>query len=152
MDYNENPKEYHPLMHSAEHILNGTMVKMFQKGRSFTQHIEKKKSKCDYHFDRNLTPDEIKIIEETVNSAITADIKVQEEFMTREEAGKCFNLERLPDDAGNILRVIRIGGYDVCLCSGQHVNSTKEIGEFKIISTSFENNVLRVRFKIKEAI
>lgn len=151
MDYKENPKEYHPRMHSAEHILNGTMVKMFNKGRSFTQHIEKKKSKCDYHFERDLTTEEIKFIEERVNSAINADIQVLEEFMNREEAGKYFNLERLPDDAGDNLRVIRIGDYDVCLCSGQHVNSTKEIGEFKIISTSFENNVLRIRFKIAEA-
>jgi len=150
MDYKENPKEYHPRMHSAEHLLNGTMVRMFNKGRSFTQHIEKKKSKCDYHFGRDLTPDEIKNIEDTVNSAINADIKVSEEFMKREEAGKYFNLDRLPDDAGDNLRVIRIGDYDLCLCSGQHVNSTGEIGEFKIASTAFENNVLRIRFKIAE--
>ena len=48
-------KQYHPQMHSAEHILNQTMVRMFNRGRSFSNHIEKKKSKCDYHFDRNLT-------------------------------------------------------------------------------------------------
>jgi alanyl-tRNA synthetase len=150
MDYNENPKEYHPRMHSAEHILNGTMVKMFNRGRSFTQHIEKKKSKCDYRFDRDLTPAEIQSIEATVNSAIAADIKVVEEFINREEAGKYFNLERLPEDAGDNLRVIRIGDYDVCLCSGQHVNSTGEIGEFKIASTNFENGVLRIRFKLQE--
>ncbi|MFA7229345.1 MAG: hypothetical protein WC061_09945 [Melioribacteraceae bacterium] len=150
MEYKENTKDYHPKMHSAEHILNGTMVKMFNRGRSFTQHIEKKKSKCDYHFDRDLTPDEIKIIEDTVNSAIDADIEVKEEFMNREEAGRYFNLERLPDDAGENLRVIRIGDFDVCLCSGRHVNSTKEIGAFKIASTNFENGVLRIRFKLAE--
>jgi alanyl-tRNA synthetase len=150
MEYKENTKDYHPKMHSAEHILNGTMVKMFNRGRSFTQHIEKKKSKCDYRFDRDLTPAEIQSIEATVNSAIAADIKVVEEFMDREEAGKYFNLERLPEDAGDNLRVIRIGEYDVCLCSGQHVNSTGEIGEFKIASTNFENGVLRIRFKLQE--
>jgi len=35
-------KEYDPRMHSAEHILNQTMVRMFNRGRSFSAHIEKK--------------------------------------------------------------------------------------------------------------
>lgn len=150
MDYNENPKSYHPPMHTAEHLLNGTMDKMFGKGRSFSAHIEKKKSKCDYHFERDLTAKEIETIEDKINGAIAADLIVREEFMNRDEAQKIFNLNRLPDEAGENLRVIRIGDYDACLCSGPHVNSTKEIGGFKIISTSFENGVLRVRFKISE--
>ena len=151
MDYNENPKSYHPPMHTAEHLLNGTMDKMFGKGRAFSAHIEKKKSKCDYHFDRDLTSEEIKTIEDKVNGAIAADLKVSEEFMNRDEAQKFFNIHRLPEEAGENLRVIRIGDYDSCLCSGPHVNSTKEIGGFKIISTSFENGILRVRFKISAA-
>jgi misacylated tRNA(Ala) deacylase len=148
MEYNENPKEYYAPMHTAEHLLNGTMEQMFRKGRAFSAHIEKKKSKCDYHFDRNLTPEEIKTIEEKVNAAIIADLPVREEFMTRDEAKKYFNMNRLPEEAGETLRVIRIGDYDSCLCSGPHVSSTKIIGGFKIISTSFENEVLRIRFKI----
>lgn len=150
MDYNENPKEYYPPMHTAEHLLNGTMNKMFGRGRAFSAHIEKKKSKCDYHFERNLTEDEIKTLEEKINSAIAADLPVKEEFMTRGDAERYFNLNRLPEEAGENLRVIRIGDYDSCLCSGPHVESTKVIGGFKIISTSFENGVLRVRFKITE--
>ncbi len=148
MDYNENPKEYFPPMHSAEHLLNGTMDKMFGCGRAFSAHIEKKKSKCDYHFDRDLKPEEIKTIEEKINSVIAADMPVKEEFITREEASKIFSLHRLPEEAGSNLRVISIGDYDQCLCSGPHVKSTKEIGGFKIVSTSFENEILRVRFKI----
>jgi misacylated tRNA(Ala) deacylase len=150
MDYNENPKSYYPPMHTAEHILNGTMDKMFGCGRAFSAHIEKKKSKCDYHFSRNLTPEEIKSVEDKVNSVIISDMPVTEDFMTRDEAQKFFNLNRLPDEAGETLRVIRIGDYDSCLCSGPHIQSTKSIGSFKIISTGFENNVLRVRFKISE--
>lgn len=148
MDYNENPKEYFPPMHSAEHLLNGTMDKMFGCGRAFSAHIEKKKSKCDYHFNRNLTTEDIKTIEEKINSVIAADMSVKEEFINRDEASKIFNLNRLPEEAGETLRVISIGDYDKCLCSGPHIKSTKEIGGFKIVSTSFENGILRVRFKI----
>jgi len=152
MEYNENPKNYYTPMHTVEHLLNGTMDQMFKKGRSFSAHIEKKKSKCDYHFDRNLTNEEINKIEEKVNSMIQADLPVTESFMERNEAESYFNLQRLPDEAGDNLRVISIGDYDKCLCSGEHVNSTKEInGVFKIISTSFENSVLRVRFKLNNS-
>lgn len=150
MDYNENPKSYYAPMHSAEHILNGTMNKMFGCGRAFSAHIEKKKSKCDYHFDRNLTEEEIKTIEEKINFVVSSDMPITEEFINRDEAKTEFNLSRLPEEAGETLRVIKIGNYDKCLCSGPHLNSTKEIGGFKIISSSFENGVLRVRFKIGE--
>lgn len=139
-------------MHSAEHLLNGTLDKMFQRGRAFSAHIEKKKSKCDYHFDRDLTALEIKTIEEIINKQIALELPVKESFITRDEAVGRFNLSRLPDEAGENLRVISIGEYDNCLCSGPHVASTKEIGAFKIISTSFENGVLRIRFKISELI
>lgn len=150
MEYNENPKSYYAPMHTAEHILNGTINKMFGCGRAFSAHIEKKKSKCDYHFTRNLTEEEILNIEEKVNTVIQADMSVKESFLNRNEAEKEFSLSRLPDEAGETLRVITIGDYDKCLCSGPHVDSTKAIAGFKIVSSSFDNGVLRVRFKINE--
>ena len=143
-------KEYHPQMHSAEHILNQTMVRMFGCDRSFSNHIERKKSKCDYYFERNLTQSEIKEIEEKVNGVIKQNLKVIEEFYSKTEAAKEFNLSKLPEDAGEIVRVIKIGDYDSCPCSGLHVSNTKEIGVFKIISTSFEGGVLRIRFKLSD--
>ena len=141
-------KQYHPHMHSAEHILNQTMLRMFNCGRSFRNHIEKKKSKCDYHFPRNLTQQEIEEIELKVNDVIRKDLLVSEEFYSKNEAETEFNLSKLPDDAGEKIRIIRIGNYDACPCSGQHVSHTNEIGTFKIISTDYNDNVLRVRFKL----
>ncbi len=144
----EEEKKRDPRMHSAEHILNQTMVRMFNCGRSFSAHIEKKKSKCDYHFDRNLTETESKEIEKRINDIIKSDMIVKEEYLDRVEAAKHFMLERLPEDVGDKIRIIRIGDYDACPCSGIHVTSTKEIGEFKFISSSFENGVMRLRFKL----
>ena len=119
-------KQYHPQMHSAEHILNQTMVRMFNRGRSFSNHIEKKKSKCDYHFNRNLTQAEIEKIELKVNEVIGQDLKVSEEFYSKNEAETKFNLSKLPDDAGNKIRIIKIGDYDACPCSGLHVSQQKK--------------------------
>ena len=141
-------KDYDPRMHSAEHILNQTMVRMFQRGRSFSAHVEKKKSKCDYHFDRNLTPQEVSEIEKRVKDVIVADLPVHEEFTSNQEALKSFNLTRLPEDAGDRIRIIRIGDYDACPCSGNHVTSTREIGDFAILSTDYDDGVLRIRFRL----
>jgi Ser-tRNA(Ala) deacylase AlaX len=143
-------KQYNPQMHSAEHILNQTMVRMFNCGRSFSNHIEKKKSKCDYHFDRNLIEDEIQIINSKVNEVILQDLIVKEEFYTKVEAQQKFNLSKLPEDSGETVRVIKIGEYDACPCSGLHVGHTKEIGSFKIISTDHKDGVLRIRFKLQD--
>lgn len=145
----ENQKNYDPKMHSAEHILNQTMVRIYGCERSFNNHIEKKKSKCDYKFDHELTETEIEAINEKVNEVIHADLPITESFLAREEANKQFDLDRIPADSGPTVRVIKIGNYDSCPCSGPHVDSTKEIGGFHLISSTFEEGVLRVRFKLK---
>lgn len=148
--YHENPKNYYPPMHTAEHILNQTMVRMFNKGRSFSNHIEKKKSKCDYKgFDRNLTEAEISEIESKVKEIINSDLDVTDEVIEIEEAKQRYNLKNLPSEFGEQIRIVKVGNYDACPCSGDHVNNTKEIGGFRIVSTSFENDVLRIRFKLR---
>ena len=141
-------KQIDPRMHSAEHILNGTMVKLFGCARSFTAHLEKRKSKCDYRLERDLTGDERLALEAKVNDVIRSDAPVREEFLDRPVAASRFDLHRLPEDAGDTVRIIHVGTYDACPCSGPHVQSTSEIGTFRIISTSHENGILRVRFKL----
>ncbi|MGM0375330.1 MAG: hypothetical protein ACQEQ0_00965, partial [Bacteroidota bacterium] len=59
-------KNYDPYMHTVEHVLNQTMVRHFNVERAFSSHLEKKKSKCDYHFHRNLTEDEAKALSDAV--------------------------------------------------------------------------------------
>jgi misacylated tRNA(Ala) deacylase len=141
-------KNYDPRMHSAEHILNQTMDRIYQCGRCFNAHIERKKSKCDYHFKKALNAAEIKEIQSRVNRIIRSDLPVSEGFISKSEAVSRFNTEKLPDDVGDRIRIIRIGDYDHCPCIGPHVKSTAEIGEFRITSTAFEEGVLRIRYKL----
>ena len=143
------PKHYDSPMHSAEHILNQTMVRMFDCGRCVNAHVEKKKSRIDYRLDRNLTDPEIAEIEKRVNEIISEDLTVREEFLTRTEATQKYNLHKLPDEAGDLIRIILIGDYDACPCSGSHVSRTGEIGVFSIVSTSYENGLFRVRFRLR---
>jgi Ser-tRNA(Ala) deacylase AlaX len=137
-------------MHTAEHILNQTMVRMFACGRSVNAHIERKKSKCDYLLAQAPSPEQVDAIVRQVNDVIDSKLPVYEQLMSRDEAAKLVDLTKLPDDASDMLRVIRVGDYDACACIGQHVDNTSEIGRFEIISHDFENGRWRVRFKLTE--
>jgi len=145
---NEAKKLYNEPMHTCEHILNQTLVRMFGCGRSVNAHIERKKSKCDYLLSAAPTEVQIAEITQKVNDIIDAHLPVFEELMSREEAAKIADLSKLPADASETLRVIRVGDYDACACIGQHVDNTSELGRFEIISHDFENGRWRVRFKL----
>lgn len=145
---NAHNKAEHEESHSCEHILNGTMVKMFGCPRSKNAHIERKKSKCDYLLDNEPTAEQVSAVEAKVNEEIAKNHDVTVEFMSREEAGKIVDLSKLPEDASETLRIVRIGDYDACACIGAHVSNTSEIGTFKIISHSFTDGVWRLRWKI----
>ena len=145
---NEHNKQEHPPMHTAEHILNGTMVKMFGCPRSRNAHIEKKKSKCDYILDAEPTAEQVAEIEAKVNEVISMNLDVTVDFVGRAEAAEIVDLSKLPADASETLRIVRVGDYDACACIGAHVANTSEIGTFKIISHSFADGVWRLRWKV----
>ncbi len=106
-------KSYVPRMHSAEHILNQAMVRKFDCDRCFSTHVNKKKSKCDYHFDHELTNVEAQDIEAAVNEIISADLVVTEEMVSLVQATQRYNLTRLPDGVEKV-RIVHIGDYDAC--------------------------------------
>ena len=149
---NEHNKQEEPRMHSCEHILNQTMVRMFGCPRSRTAHIEKKKSKCDYLLDACPTEEQVAEIERRVNEVIDRHLDVSYEFVKRGEVPPEVDLWKLPDDASETLRLVRIGDYDLCACVGTHVHNTSEIGHFKILSHDYnpDTKVWRMRFKLEE--
>ena len=142
-----NKLEYEPA-HSCEHLLNATMVKMFGCPRSRNAHVEKKKSKCDYILVAEPTPEQVAQIEAKVNEEISRHHDVTIEFMNREQAAAVVDLSKLPEDASETLRIVRIGDYDACACIGAHVKNTSEIGTFKIISHSYIDGIWRLRWKV----
>ena len=135
-------------MHTAEHILNQTMVRMFGCPRSKNAHIERKKSKCDYELAEAPTTEQMAEIERRINEVIDRHLPVTIEFMSREEAAQLVDLSKLPEAAGDTLRIVRIGDYDACACIGAHVSNTTEIGHFKMLTYEFADGRLRLRFKL----
>ena len=146
---NTHNKEEFPPMHTTEHIVNRAMINLFGCGRAFEAHIERKKSKLDYRLDHRPTDDEVTALEVDVNRVIASHLDVTTEFITQAEAQNRFDLSRLPDDASETVRVVKVGDYDECLCIGLHVSNTAEISRFKIISHDWDESTKRWRLRFK---
>ena len=147
---NEHHKEEFPPAHTAEHLLNQLMIRMFGCERSRNAHIERKKSKISYIIDHKPSRQEEKQIEVEMNRLIDADMEVKYEFVDRDHVPSDISLDRLPDDASEMLRIVRIGDYDACPCIGKHVRSTSQIGKFELLGTNWDEHEhsFRIRFKV----
>jgi len=148
-ELNAHNKEEYPPMHTTEHIINRTMINMFGCGRAVEAHIERKKSKLDYALNKCPSDTEISELENRVNDVISRNLDVTTEFITQAEAKSRFDLNRLPDNASDTVRIVKVGDYDECLCIGQHVSNTSEIGTFKIISHDWNEETKRWRLRFK---
>lgn len=139
-----------PPAHTAEHLLNQVMVRMFGCERSYNAHIERKKSKMSFHLDHKPSRQEEKEIERQMLSLIEDDLPVTFEYCTLQTLPEGINSERLPEDVGDEIRLVRIGDFDVCPCIGKHVRSTAQIGRFEMLGTNWDEHErsFRVRFKI----
>ena len=147
---NEHNKEEFPPAHTAEHLLNQVMIRLFGCTRSHIAHIERKKSKMSFILDHKPTRQEEKEIEREMVRLIEEDLPVTFEYVTRDEIPEQVSLDRLPDDASETIRLVRIGDFDVCPCIGKHVRSTSQIGRFEMLGTNWDEHEhsFRVRFKI----
>ncbi|MBR5686398.1 MAG: hypothetical protein IKX36_00385 [Prevotella sp.] len=159
---NDHNKEEFPPAHTAEHLLNQLMVRKYGCERSRNAHIERKKSKISYILDQKPDRKAEKEIEREMNELIRQDMPVTFQYVTRAELDgiimeaeedspdALLSLERLPDDASDTIRLVRIGDYDVCPCIGKHVRSTAQIGRFEMLGTNWDEMTrsFRIRFKI----
>lgn len=140
--------------------MNQTMMRMFGCGRSTNAHVERKKSKISYKLDCKPGRKEEKAIEDKMNELIDMDLPVTFEFversdLTEENTGEGgiyegLSLDKLPADASDTIRIVRIGDYDVCPCIGKHVRSTGQIGRFEMLGTNWDEqtHTFRIRFKV----
>ena len=148
--FNDHNKDEFPPAHTAEHLLNQTMVRMFGCPRSNNAHIERKKSKITYVLERKPDRKQEKEIERRMNELIEADLPVTFEIVDRDHLPDDVDASRLPDDASQTIRLVRIGDYDVCPCIGKHVRSTSQIGRFEMLGSNWDEHqhTYRIRFKV----
>ena len=151
-----------PPAHTAEHLLNQLMMRLFGCERACEAHVERKKSKLTYVLGTKPDRKVEREIEREMNSLIEQDMEVSHEVMTRSEledlvysadaesAESRIDISRLPASAGDTVRLVRIGDYDVCPCVGKHVRSTGQIGRFELLGTNWDEHAhtYRIRYKV----
>jgi len=100
--------------------------------------------------DRKPDRKQEKEIEQRMNQLIDDDLNVTYEYVDRDNLPEEIGLDRLPDDASDTIRLVRIGDYDVCPCIGKHVRTTSQIGKFELLGTNWDEHAktFRVRFKV----
>ncbi|MEA3450704.1 MAG: hypothetical protein U9Q83_02230, partial [Bacteroidota bacterium] len=75
------------------------------------------------------------------------NLEITQKYINYDTAISQFKLKINKKDNPKI-RITSIGDYDDCPCIGEHVSNTSEIGVFKISTTTFNDNVLRIRYKL----
>ncbi len=147
---NDHNKDEFPPAHTAEHLLNQVMNRLFGCERSTNAHIERKKSKMTFLLDHKPSRQEEKEIERMMKQVIEDDLPVTFEYVTQDELPEGVSMDRLPDDVSETIRLVRIGDFDVCPCIGKHVRSTAQIGRFEMLGTNWDEHehTFRIRFKV----
>ncbi len=121
-------------LHTATHLMQAGLKKVLsptvsQKGSNIT--VER--LRFDFNFDRPMTADEIKQVEDFVNEAIKADVPVVMEEKTVDEAKAEGAIGVFDSKYGEKVKVYTIGNYSKEICGGPHAKHTGELGSFKII-------------------
>ncbi len=121
-------------LHTACHLLNEALrevlndKEIFQRGSNITP----ERLRFDFNFDRKLTDEEKKAIEDLVNKKIKENIPVELEELTLDEA-KAKGAKGVFDSKyGDKVKVYSIGDFSKEICAGPHVKNTSELGTFKI--------------------
>jgi len=120
-------------LHTATHLLAEALreildKKIQQKGSNITA----ERLRFDFNFDRKMTYEEIKKVEELVNKKIKEHLEVKREEMSPEEAKKKGAQGVFDKKYGEKVSVYSIGNFSKEICGGPHVKNTKELGKFKI--------------------
>ena len=121
-------------LHTATHLLNEALRRVlgkeiYQKGSNITQ----ERLRFDFNFDRKLTDEEIRAVEELVNGQIKKAVPVKRIETTLEEAIKMGSQAVFEQKYGEKVSVYSIGDFSTELCSGPHVKNTRKLGRFKIV-------------------
>jgi len=83
-----------------------------------------------------MTSEQLKEVEESLNSEILKAYDVNTEIMTIDEAKEKGAVALFDDKYKEDVRVVSVGEYSKELCGGIHVKNSGEIGLFKILSES----------------
>ena len=139
-DHSEVVTKYHTATHLLHQALRDTLgLSVHQAGSNLTG----ERLRFDFTYDKALTPDELKKVEDTINQKIEADLPVTVTTMNYEDAIKSGALAFFKEKYPPQVTVYQIGDFSKELCGGPHVAHTGEIGKIKIVKQESLGSSLR---------
>ncbi|MDE6411515.1 MAG: alanine--tRNA ligase [Clostridia bacterium] len=130
----ESHSEQATKYHTATHLLNAALKTILspdcnQKGSN----INDERMRFDFNFERPMTEEEVKKVENLVNEKIKENIPVVYKEMSLEEARKQKFVGVFDSKYGDVVKTYSIGEFSKEMCGGPHVQSTGELGHFHIV-------------------
>ena len=123
--------------HSATHLLQKALQMVLGDGvEQAGSYQDPDKTRFDFSYHQAMTADEIKKVEDIVNSKILEALPVVTKEMSIEDAKKTGAMALFGEKYGETVRVVNMGDFSIELCGGTHVANTSHIGLFKILSES----------------
>jgi len=120
--------------HTSTHLLHKALRDMFgEKVKQSGSNITSERLRFDFSFDRNLTPEELKKIEEIVSKKIKENLSVKFEMLPLEKARTSGAIGLFNEKYSDKVKVYSVGDYSKEICGGPHVTFTSEIKSFKIV-------------------
>ncbi|MBI5189633.1 MAG: alanine--tRNA ligase [Nitrospirae bacterium] len=121
--------------HTATHLLHAVLRYVLgdhvkQAGSLVTPD----RLRFDFSHFAPLTQHERERVEELLNEKVLEGDPVGVEEMATENALKSGAMALFGEKYGDVVRVVRMGGFSTELCGGTHLGSTSDVGLFKLVS------------------
>lgn len=132
--------------HSATHLLDKALKNVLKQNiKQAGSLVDEDKLRFDFTYNKALSVEELRALEEEINAKIREQLPVKKEYMDYKKSEELGAVALFEDKYKDVVRVVSMGDYSIELCGGCHVNNTAEVLIFKIKSeTSAAAGVRRI--------
>ena len=128
-DDSEMSRKYHTATHILHQVLRDVLgPEVEQRGSNITA----ERMRFDFNYPEKLTDEQKAEIEKRVNEVIQRDLKMSWEEMSMDEAHKAGAIGLFEGKYGDAVKVYSLGDFSKEICGGPHVESTGDMGTFRI--------------------